>query len=402
MLDTTSFPAFVRSLKIAGPVTARGGRMVAGPPRPLAELGLRLGLGALFVDTPKTRSILANLGIDPALSATLARRMRSFSMWRGIWEDLAAPHLKAVEAAIARGDREAAIKAIRTTLTMLDVAYGGDNYYVFTPLPQQRKIIPICQRLYAQLRDLTGDPVERITVAHARGATTGLLHLPKSGAPPYPALLGLHPLSGNKDAFDVALAPFRQARYATFCIDLPAHGENFDGPRLHADDEHVALAALEALAARPEIDARRLAVLGASMGGFFALRTAARDTTASRRVKACLAFASAFDIGSGIPVSVRGIRENFAYVIGAGTFDEVVALSAPFHLRDVIGSIACPIALVHGTQDHICDFTVTYEVVRRAKAPVTVFPLVGADHEAAIPSAPHIAGPGIEWLRKIL
>jgi dipeptidyl aminopeptidase/acylaminoacyl peptidase len=372
--------------------------MVSGPPAPLAELGLRLGLGRFFLDSAQTRSILLNLGLDPALTKMLAARMGSFSMWRGLWEDLAAPHLRNSEYARARGDRATAIAEIGTALTMLDLAYGGDNYYVFTPLPEQRQILPTMQRLYAQLRELKGERVERIAVPHGRGLTHGLLHLPATGQPPYPALLGLHPLSGHKDAFDHALAPFRAAGYATFCIDLPAHGENFEGPRLRPDDEAVAVSALEALAARPEVDAERLAVTGGSMGGLFALRTAA----ASPRLKACLVFASAFDIGFGIKAAVRGIRENFGYVIGARDYAETVRLAQPFHLRDTIHKIRCPIALAHGTQDHICDFTAPYEVARRAQAPVTVLPLVGVDHEAAYPATPRLAGPAVEWLGRVL
>jgi dipeptidyl aminopeptidase/acylaminoacyl peptidase len=338
---------------------------------------------------------MTNLGVDPGSIGVLAQRMRSFGMWREIWEDLAAPHLGAIEIAVSRGDRAGAIRAIQTSLVMLDLAYGGDNHYVYTPQIEQRKVLPLRERLYAQLRELTGAQVECVSVPHASGVTSGWLHLPKGVEPPYPVLLGIHPLSGTKDSYDVALAPFRDAGYATFCIDLPAHGENFDGPRLQPDDEQVAVAALEILAARPDLHPKRLGVIGGSLGGFFTLRTAA----ASPRVKAALAYCPGFDIGSGVKLSVRGIRENFAWVIGANTMEETVRLSRPFHLRHVLGHITCPVALVHGTQDHICDFAVTYRVAARVKAPLTVIPLVGVDHEASYPSAPHIAQPGIDWLK---
>ncbi len=395
MLDTSTFPNFLRSLNLREPVTTRGGQMVAGPPVQIAELALRLGLGFLFVDTPKTRAIMTNLGVDPGSTRVLAQRMRSLRMWREIWEDLAAPHLGAVEIAIAKDDRAGAIRAIQTSLAMLDLAYGGDNHYVCTPQIEQPRILPVLQRLSAQLRELKDEQVERISVPHARGVTSGWLHLPKAGKPPYPVLLGIHPLSGNKDSYDVALAPFREAGYATFCPDLPAHGENFDGPRLQPDDEQMMVAALEILAARPDLDPNRLGVIGGSLGGFFTLRTAA----ASARVKAAVAYCPGFDIGSGVKLSVRGIRESFAWMIGAQTMAETVRLSRPFHLRDVLGRITCPVALVHGTQDHICDFAVTYRVAARVKAPLTIIPLVGVDHEASYPSAPHIAQPGIQWLK---
>jgi dipeptidyl aminopeptidase/acylaminoacyl peptidase len=397
--DTSSFPAFLRSLNITTPVTTRPGRMVSGPPAPLFELALRLGLGPLILDTPRNRSLLENVGVNPVLLRAFARRMRSRAMWRPLWEEFAAPHIAAADAAMANGDRERVIEESRAALALIGMAYGGDGYYVHTPMRENRKARQWTERLHAGLRAATGARVERISVAHPRGATAGLLHFPPNHAGGRaPALLAIHPLAWDKDAFDHALAPFREAGYATFSIDMPAHGDNFDGPRLQSDDEIVAVAALDALAAHPEIDSHRLGVVGGSLGAFFALRTAA----ASSHVKACAAFASPFDIGASLHLSVPGIQDEFAWVLGAPTLPEVYRLAKPFHLRGAAEKIRCPVILVHGTEDHICDFSATYEIARRVTAPLTVHPLVGVDHDAASPSAPRIAAPGVEWLKKNL
>ncbi|MCS6910815.1 MAG: hypothetical protein NZM11_09665 [Anaerolineales bacterium] len=63
MLNTASFPSYVKSLKIRRPVTTRGGVMVAEPP-PIVERIVRLGLGGLFLNTLPTKSILAHLDLD--------------------------------------------------------------------------------------------------------------------------------------------------------------------------------------------------------------------------------------------------------------------------------------------------------------------------------------------------
>jgi len=398
MLDTTTFEAFLRSLNIKEPVTTQVGAMVSGPPKPIAEAAIRAGLGFVFLDTAQTKNILANLGLDPDLSAVVARRMKSLRMWRPVWEDMASPHLKAMEAAWLRGDRGAAIAALRTVLTMLNLAYSGDGYYIYTPLPERRRILPVQRRLYARLRELNNEHVEQLEVRHAGGVTSGLLHFPKLTTGRAPALLVIHTLAGDKDDYDVTVAPFRAAGYATFCIDMPAHGENFDGPRILPNDEQVCLAALEVLAAHPAIDAERLGVLGGSLGAFFALRTAA----ASTRIKACVAYASPFDIGTGIMKAVYGIRTSFAWVVGAQTPEEIQTKANAFALYDALHKIQCPVLLVHGTQDHICDFTACYEIARRITSPLTVVPLIGTDHEAAQPYAPHLAKPGIEWLKQNL
>ncbi|MGH2524934.1 MAG: alpha/beta hydrolase family protein, partial [Anaerolineales bacterium] len=260
-------------------------------------------------------------------------------------------------------------------------ALSGDGYYFYTPMRHRRKSLWTMRRLFAMLRKLTGARAERISISHLHGKTVGLLHLPPGAEDlsprSLPALVALHPLGGDKDSFDYFLGQFRAMRYATFCVDLPAHGENYDGPRLKPDAECVGAAALEKLAAHPAIDPNRLGVIGGSMGGFFALRTAA----ASPLAKACLAFAAPFDMGARAHQMVPGIVDSFAWVVGAATLAEAHAHVQRFHLRDALGNIRCPVGIVHGTQDHICDFTATYAIASRITAPVSVFPLVGADHE---------------------
>lgn len=398
-LDLSSWPAFLASLKLAPhEVTRAGGRMIAGPPRRVADVALRLGLGRAFLDTPHTRLILTNLGIDPTLAPFVAGRMRSLDDWRAVWQDLAAPHLRDLERAIAAGAREAALESLHAALALLSLAFSGDGYYVFTPYAQQRSAVALRERLYRQLRELTGARVEPLTVVHARGVTRGLLHFPPQASGPLPVILGLHQLAGDKDDFDVALSRFRLAGYATCTIDLPAHGTQFDGPRLRADDQQVAVAALDYLATRPEIDPRRMAVLGGSLGALFALRTAA----ASPRAAAAIAYASPFDVGSGIDLSVPGIQSNFRFVTGAPTDQPLSYRTHDFHLHTALAQIACPVLILHGTRDHICDFTATYEIARRVRSSVTVWPLLGADHEIASPATPQLTDPAVAWLRRVL
>jgi pimeloyl-ACP methyl ester carboxylesterase len=399
-LDTSSFPAYLRSLNLTTPVVTRAGRIVGGPPAIFLDLALWLGLGRFVFDTPRNRTILANLGIPPAMAALAAGRLRSRSAWREVWEALAAPYLAAGEEAIAPGDGEQTGRETRLALALLGMAYGGDGYYFHTPMRERRRALPLTEKLYHRLRAATGERVEHIVFSHAHGATAGLLHFPPGSAPQsrWPALLAMHAIAGDKHSFDNTLRLFRAAGYATFCIDLPRHGESFDGPGLQPDDELIGTAALDVLAVHPRIDPERLGVMGGSLGAFWALRTA----SASPRARACLAYCSPFDIGQGLPEAVFGIRDHFVWTLAAPSFRAAYELAKPLHLREAVQKIRCPIRLVHGTQDHICSFTASYEIARRAPAPISVHPLVGVDHEAAQPSTPALAGPGIEWLRQVL
>jgi alpha-beta hydrolase superfamily lysophospholipase len=399
-LDLTSWDTFLRSLSVrSDQVAVVGGQLIPGPPKALADVILRLGFGGLFLDSPRTREILSTMGLDPRLAAVAGQRLRGLADWRGFWEDMASPHLRRVEVALRVGALGTAADEIVTALTMLDLAYSGDGFYVHTPATQRRRLLATRRRLYAQLRAVLDERIDVLAFDTERGPMTGVFHAPKHGSGPWPTLLGLHPLNSDKDSYDVTLGVFRQTGFATFTIDFPAHGEHFDGARLEPTDERVALGALEALAAYRAVDIDRMYVIGGSLGGFFALRTAGADGRAAPRLAGCVAYAAPFDIGGGIDLTVMGVRRNFAHMIGEDDLRRLPHSAEAFHLYTVLGDIQCPVLLVHGTQDHVSDFSSVYQIARRiAHAPVYVHPLRGIDHEAASPSTLALAQPAIDWL----
>jgi dipeptidyl aminopeptidase/acylaminoacyl peptidase len=359
-------------------------------------------MASLLFDNPRTRDLLSSLGVDPGLIRSAGPRLRSRTMWPEVLQNAALPYIRAADEHDARGERESTLKNIDAALTLLFVAICGDGYYFYTPMGQRRQLLATTRRLYRKRRLLRGARVERIAIRHGSGQTFGLLHLPpKSGQPHnqrYPALVSFHPLGSDKDTYDSFLIHFRDAGYATLCLDLPAHGENYDGPRLRPDAEMAGVAALEILARHPAIDAARLGVMGGSLGALFAQRTAA----ASPLVRACLAYASPFDCGYRMEDTLPGVLDCFQWVVGAPSRAELMSAARQFHLRDVLDKIQSPVCLLHGTQDHICYFIASYEIASRLRVPVTVQPLEGADHEVSNPGTPELARPGIDWLRGVL
>jgi alpha-beta hydrolase superfamily lysophospholipase len=88
--------------------------------------------------------------------------------------------------------------------------------------------------------------------------------------------------------------------------------------------------------------------------------------------------------------------------VGAHQPEDSLAIARQFNLREAAAMERCPVCIVHGTQDHLCDFSASYEIASRIKTPVTVVPLEGVDHEASYPSTAELARPGIEWLNQTL
>jgi len=109
----------------------------------------------------------------------------------------------------------------------------------------------------------------------------GLLFLPPEGAgkAPYPCVVGLHGLGGSKSDIRVAAMMIVPKGIAVLALDAQYHGDRKqDGKTLVGPDFALMRQAfiqtiidyrrgLDYLATRPDIDCKRLGLVGASMGG---------------------------------------------------------------------------------------------------------------------------------------
>jgi dienelactone hydrolase len=97
---------------------------------------------------------------------------------------------------------------------------------------------------------------------------------PGAGPAPQPAVLLLHMIYGKRGQWKSLVPLLNQAGLATLAIDLRGHGETGGSAdwTLASDD---ALQAYRFLTARPDVDAGRVGLLGASLGANLALVEAA-------------------------------------------------------------------------------------------------------------------------------
>jgi fermentation-respiration switch protein FrsA (DUF1100 family) len=148
-----------------------------------------------------------------------------------------------------------------------------------------------------------------------------ILQLPEgaSAERPVAGALLLHGYTSHKEqmAESVGRVLLRH-RLASLAIDLPLHGERRGGMDAQAMRNPIALVstwrlaqdetrlALGYLGARAEVDARRLALVGYSMGSFLGVLVAAREA----RVRA-LVLAAGGDLPEGTPFArlVRGVAD---------------------------------------------------------------------------------------------
>jgi dipeptidyl aminopeptidase/acylaminoacyl peptidase len=139
-------------------------------------------------------------------------------------------------------------------------------------------------------------------------------------------------------------------------LDGPGNGESirFGGHVIRYDYEVAASAAYEFLAEQADVAESQVAVLGFSLGGYFAARSAAKDS----RFAACVVWGALWDYYAlwQERLAAPGPTNQFAgdqlrWVLAADTFDEALEKLQDWNLTGVADAITAPLLVLHGGDD---------------------------------------------------
>jgi len=180
----------------------------------------------------------------------------------------------------------------------------------------------------------------------------------------------------------------------TLAIDGPGQGESLRLRGIHTrhDYEVAGGAAYDYIASRPDVDPKKVTVMGYSFGGYYAPRIVAFD----KRYAACVAFgamhASIYEWVLRIKTVTQSDSRKSAqsafqvpWVFGAKDLDEALEMSRRFDLEGVAQKIECPVLVVHGDQDRIVPLDSArklYDMIGSARKTYKVFTADegGAEH----------------------
>lgn len=139
-------------------------------------------------------------------------------------------------------------------------------------------------------------------------------------------------------------------------IDGPGNGESirFGGYAMRYDYEAAASAAYDFLAGQDIVAESRVGVLGFSLGGYFAARSAAKDS----RFAACVVWGALWDYNSlwEQRLAAPGPPNKFAidhlrWGLAVDTFDEVLEELRNWNLDGIADAIVAPLLVLHGGDD---------------------------------------------------
>ena len=186
---------------------------------------------------------------------------------------------------------------------------------------------------------------------------------------------------------------FAERGINTLAIDGPGQGEALRLQNIVSryDFEVAGTAAYEYVAGRPEVDPRRVAIAGVSMGGYLAPRACALEP----RYAACVAWGGHFDYheswirrrkeleAGGTKVSAPHF--HLMWVLGVPDMDAAMAKLKDYTLAGVADKISCPFLVVHGEHDTIVPVAYAkrlYEAVGSKAKTLRIFTAEegGAEH----------------------
>ncbi|MEX2035819.1 MAG: alpha/beta fold hydrolase [Xanthobacteraceae bacterium] len=277
--------------------------------------------------------------------------------WKEEWSALGSAVEKQGDAALAKG---------RKTTAGDYYLRGGIYHYnaerFIVPGPEKKAQGAHAYRVWHQGIRLRYPDIEFIEVPY-ESATLPALFMKARMPGPVPTVVVVNGMDNAKEMsiFFVGLE-FARRGFNTLCLDGPGMGEMRRMREMPSryDYEVPGTAALEYLRKRPEVDSRRIAIMGYSFGGYYSSRIAAFE----KRYAACIALSALHwdlagwqtrikEANAKAPKSVAQSNFQWRWVAGAKDEDEGIEIAKKFSLKDVAGNITCPFLVTHAGNDRV-------------------------------------------------
>ena len=207
------------------------------------------------------------------------------------------------------------------------------------------------------LRPTTGEDGER---PGRTGEVEKASPVPPRPSPSSAALLWFYGNGENIASIWPIVREFQPPHVALLVMDYPGYGGS-GGRATEAGMYGAADAAYAALAARPEVDPRRIYVYGRSLG------TAAATYTATHHPVAGVILESPFTNAADM---ARHAYRIFPSVIVRLSLDNLGRIK----------QVRCPVLLFHGTGDRLVPLEMGMQVAAAARGPVELVLLQGSGH----------------------
>jgi 2,6-dihydroxypseudooxynicotine hydrolase len=219
-------------------------------------------------------------------------------------------------------------------------------------------------------------PGKRVAIPFEGKTIFGVLRSP--GPAHVPVVIMAPGLDSTKEELHAYEEPFLARGMATLAIDGPGQGEAEYEIPICGDYERAAKAVCDWIEERSDLDAKRIAIWGVSLGGYYSPRAAAYE----KRIKACIALSGPFDWQTIWDALPELTRDTFRVRSHAKTMDEARANARKLTMVEAARNIQCPIFVVTGRQDRLVPASHAEQLARSVRGPVELMVVEDGGHNA--------------------
>ena len=261
--------------------------------------------------------------------------------------------LKVAERNDRRGDEEEEKGHIRTAMNCwLRAAdyYRSAEFWLLSDDPRRLATFDKCERASQKwLRYMGG---EALAVPYERGVSMPAYFVKPKGEGPFPVLISFGGLDSFKDELWFMTGRGAVQRgIAVLMVDGPGQGGTLRRHKVPTryDYEVPVGRCIDVLAKRDDVDAKRIAVSGSSLGGYYSARAGSKE----HRLAACISHGAIWDVEQRFRDRGEGhaLANHMKWVFGAKTMAEAIEKARPFKLEGVLGEMRCPYLVLHGGHD---------------------------------------------------
>lgn len=270
--------------------------------------------------------------------------LESWDDWCSAWSEAAAIHEQLGDEALAEGRLVSAGSHFSTAA----VTYHFAKFVFVRDLDQMRTAHRAAVRCLTAALPHLDPPGERIEIPFEGATMYGVLRRP-AGPEPKPLVIMVPGLDSTKEELRSTEDLFLERGLATFSVEGPGQGEaEYDLP-IRADWEVPGRAFVDAMVARPDIDAERIAVWGVSLGGYYAPRFASGEP----RIKACVSLCGPYNFGENWDSLPALTRETFTVRSGSADQEEARSKALTLSMEGRTGMLNCPTLIIGGKKDRL-------------------------------------------------
>ncbi|MEV6027794.1 alpha/beta hydrolase [Streptomyces sp. NPDC052036] len=327
-------------------------------------------------------------GIDLADYQRLSEKVADWDDWWDQWTEMGEHYLGLADRYQAAGwQRSAGAARVRAGVAF----HFGKALAVQDDARYRDLTIRSVDAVAAGLR-LQAPSFERIEVPFEGHKVVGNLRRPRGTDRP-PLVLLIPGTESVKEEFPQWEEDFLTRGMATLSMDGPGQGEVGFELGIRHDYEHAVSALLDALDGRDDLDLARIAAAGVSLGGYYALRSAAFDP----RVTAVLANCGPWSLDEEWERMPPLYRAKYAWNLGGGSEDTARERAKALTLDGVAEQVDVPALVIFGGKDVLLDADRHGRRTAQALAMGELWMFERGNHAVTNCAAEHL-GPGADWL----